>query len=224
MFNVLVVEDNKQVSEVIFEYFEALNYQLDYAATGTLGLNLARKHKFDLIILDVMLPGIDGIAICQTLRAEGNHTPIIMLTARDTNQDILLGLSIGADDYVVKPFDLTLLEARINAVMRRTKTPITQQNELIVGPLKLKTNEHLVFRNEQQIKLNPSCYKILHRLMEQHPNVVSKADIENTLWPDDLPDQDILRKHIYQLRSKIDKGFEQELIITVPKIGYKLNV
>ena len=224
MFNILVVEDNKQVSEVIFEYFEALNYQLDYAATGTLGLNLARKHKFDLIILDVMLPGIDGIAICQTLRAEGNHTPIIMLTARDTNQDILLGLSIGADDYVVKPFDLTLLEARINAVMRRTKTPITQQNELIVGPLKLKTNEHLVFRNEQQIKLNPSCYKILHRLMEQHPNVVSKADIENTLWPDDLPDQDILRKHIYQLRSKIDKGFEQELIITVPKIGYKLNV
>ena len=224
MFNVLVVEDNKQVSEVIFEYFEALNYQLDYAATGTLGLNLARKHKFDLIILDVMLPGIDGIAICQTLRAEGNHTPIIMLTARDTNQDILLGLSIGADDYVVKPFDLTLLEARINAVMRRTKTPITQQNELIVGPLKLKTNEHLVFRNEQQVKLNPSCYKILHRLMEQHPNVVSKADIENTLWPDDLPDQDILRKHIYQLRSKIDKGFEQELIITVPKIGYKLNV
>ena len=108
--------------------------------------------------------------------------------------------------------------------MRRTKTPITQQNELIVGPLKLKTNEHLVFRNEQQVKLNPSCYKILHRLMEQHPNVVSKADIENTLWPDDLPDQDILRKHIYQLRSKIDKGFEQELIITVPKIGYKLNV
>lgn len=224
MLKILLVEDNKQVADIIFEYFEALDYELDYAATGTLGLKLAEQHTFDVIILDVMLPGIDGIGVCQALRANGNDTPIIMLTARDTQQDELLGLSTGADDYIVKPFDLTLLEARVNALHRRAQQRLFSCNELVIGSLKLKRDEHLVYREEQLIKLNPSCYKILLCLMNNYPNVVTKSTIEDVLWPDDLPDQDILRKHIYLLRSNLNQHFKSEMIITIPKVGYKLNV
>ena len=224
MPTILLIEDNKDVAEVIFDYFEALDYQLDYAATGTLGLKLASQQIFDLIILDVMLPGMDGITVCQTLRAQANNTPIIMLTARDTNQDMLLGLSTGADDYIVKPFDLKLLEARINAVLRRTQGQLNTTSNLQVGTLLLNRSEYIVTRENTQIQLNPSCFKILNCLMEHYPNVVPKEQIETTLWPDDLPDQDVLRKHIYQLRTKLNKGFAQEIILTIPKVGYKLDV
>jgi len=224
MLKILLVEDNKQVADIIFDYFEALEYDLDYAATGTLGLKLAEQHAFDVIILDVMLPGIDGIGICQRLRASGNNTPIIMLTARDTHQDELLGFSTGADDYIIKPFDLALLEARINALHRRAQQRVHLRDELIVGPLRLKRDQHLVYREDRLIKLNPSCYKILLCLMSNHPNVVAKSIIEDVLWPDDLPDQDILRKHIYLLRSKLNQHFASEMITTIPKVGYKLNV
>lgn len=224
MLKILLVEDCKQVADIIFEYFEALDYELDYAATGTLGLKLAEQYTFDVIILDVMLPGIDGIGICQTLRANGNNTPIIMLTARDTQQDELLGLSTGADDYIVKPFDLSLLEARVNALYRRANQGRFSNNELAIGPLTLKRDERLVYSEGQPIKLNPSCYKILLCLMDNYPNVVTKPTIEAVLWPDDLPDQDILRKHIYLLRSKLNQYFDSEIIITIPKVGYKLHV
>lgn len=123
---ILLVEDSKAVAEVVYDYFEGTQfegvaYDFDYAPTGSLGFQLAQENRYDCIILDIMLPGMDGISVCKELRALGNDTPIIMLTARDTNQDMLTGLKTGADDYVVKPFDLELLEARIEAVIRRTK-------------------------------------------------------------------------------------------------------
>jgi len=219
---VLLVEDSQEVAEIIYDYFEDTSIELDYAATGTLGLQLAKEQNFDCIILDVMLPGIDGISVCQQLRASGKDTPIIMLTARDTNQDIKLGLNIGADDYLVKPFDIDILEARINSLIRRSagsgfKTSISYG----VLSLDLKTNQ--VWRNKTEIILNPSCFKILKLMVEKSPAIASRSDIEYILWPDGSPDQDILRKHIYQLRSKVDKPFSQELIKTVPKLGYRIT-
>jgi len=219
---VLLVEDSQEVAEIIYDYFEDTSIELDYAATGTLGLQLAKEQNFDCIILDVMLPGIDGISVCQQLRASGKDTPIIMLTARDTNQDIKLGLNIGADDYLVKPFDIEILEARINSLIRRSagsgfKTSISYG----VLSLDLKTNQ--VWRNKTEIILNPSCFKILKLMVEKSPAIASRSDIEYILWPDGSPDQDILRKHIYQLRSKVDKPFSQELIKTVPKLGYRIT-
>lgn len=219
---VLLVEDCQSVAEVIFDYFEDSDIELDYAATGTLGLSLAQSQKFDCIILDIMLPGIDGISLCQQLRAEGNNTPIIMLTARDTSSDMLLGLRQGADDYIVKPFNLELLEARIHSVIRRNSGTgfVTQ---LTCGPITLDINTHQVWRGKQEIKLTPICFKILNVLVKKSPNVVSRQEIEDVLWPDDLPDQDILRKHVYQLRNKVDKPFKENIIETVPKLGYRLG-
>ncbi len=219
---ILLVEDCQSVAEVIFDYFEDSEIELDYAATGTLGLSLAQSQKFDCIILDIMLPGLDGISLCQQLRAEGNNTPIIMLTARDTNSDMLLGLRQGADDYIVKPFNLELLEARIHSVIRRNSGAgfITQ---MTCGPITVDVNTHQVWRGKQEIKLTPICYKILNLLVKKSPSVVSRQEVEYILWADELPDQDILRKHIYQLRNKIDKPFQDNIIETVPKLGYRLR-
>jgi DNA-binding response OmpR family regulator len=219
---ILLVEDCQSVAEVIFDYYENTEIELDYAVTGTLGLSLAQSQKFDCIILDIMLPGIDGISLCQQLRAEGNNTPIIMLTARDTNNDMLLGLRQGADDYIVKPFNLELLEARIHSVIRRNSGRgfITQ---MTCGPITLDVNTHQVWRGKQEVKLTPICFKILNLLVKKSPNVVTRQEIEDVLWSNDLPDQDILRKHVYQLRNKIDKPFEENIIETVPKIGYRVR-
>lgn len=219
---VLLVEDCQSVAEVIFDYFEDSDIELDYAATGTLGLSLAQSQKFDCLILDIMLPGIDGISLCQQLRAEGNNTPIIMLTARDTNNDMLLGLRQGADDYIVKPFNLELLEARIQSVIRRN-SGTGFMSQMTCGPITLDVNTHQVWREKQEIKLTPICFKILNILVKKSPNVVLRQEIEDVLWPDDLPDQDILRKHVYQLRNKMDKPFKENIIETVPKLGYRLG-
>jgi len=218
---ILLVEDNQQVAEVIFDYFEDTNFELDYAATGTLGLKLAQQQRYHCIILDIMLPGIDGITICKALRQSGYDTPIIMLTARDTNQDMLTGLGIGADDYIVKPFDLELLQARIEAVVRRS-TGSGFKKTLTVGEITIELKSHFVSRAGVEISLNPSCFKILKLLCENSPNLVPREDIEAVLWGDEAPDQDVLRKHIYQLRTKVDKPFENDLIITVPKQGYRI--
>lgn len=220
---ILLIEDSQEVAEVIYDYFEDTDFEFDYAATGILGLCLAQQQQFDCIILDIMLPGIDGLSLCSQLRAEGNNTPIIMLTARDTNADMLTGLREGADDYIVKPFDLELLEARIISVTRRSSGS-GFKTHLSCGEIKMDLSSHQVWRDDTEVKLNPSSFKILKLLVEKHPAVATKRDIEDLLWPDDLPDQDILRKHIYQLRAQVDKPFKQEIIKTVPKLGYKLKV
>ncbi len=219
--HILLVEDNREVAEMIFEYLEAENVVLDYAATGTQGLELGLSRSFDCIVLDVMLPGLDGVSVCQQLREAGNNTPIIMLTARDTSQDMLLGLNNGADDYIVKPFELELLLARIQAVVRRS-SGAGFKKVLEVGALSIELSTRRVTRSGVELTLNPSCYSILKLLMESYPNITQRHQIEQALWQDELPEQDVLRKHIYQLRSKVDKPFDNEIIVTAPKLGYKL--
>jgi len=221
MKKLLLVEDAQEVAEVIFDYFEDEPFELDYASTGTQGLQLALNERYDCIVLDIMLPGLDGISVCRQLREMGNNVPIIMLTARDTPQDELAGLQTGADDYIVKPFDLTLLEARIQSVIRRS-SGAGFKKRLECGSLEIDVSTHQVWREGQELQLSPSGFKILRLLMERFPQVVTREELENMLWPDEVPDQDVLRKHIYQLRSKVDKPFVGEVIKTVPKSGYKL--
>lgn len=219
---VLLVEDSKNVAEVIFDYFEDTSIELDYAATGTLGFQLARSNHYDCIVLDLMLPGIDGLKICELLRKEGDDTPIIMLTARDTDSDMLDGFHTGADDYIVKPFNIEVLEARLISLTRR-HSGSGFKTELIHDSLKMNLSTYQVWRENIEIKLSPSCFKILQLLIDKTPNILSRQEIESSLWADDTPDQDVLRKHIYQLRSKIDKPYKNQLIETVPKIGYRLS-
>jgi DNA-binding response OmpR family regulator len=220
---VLLIEDHKNVAEVIFDYFEDSEFELDYAATGTRGLDLASSNNYDCIVLDLMLPGINGLDICKSLRGSGDDTPIIMLTARDTDEDMLLGFDTGADDYLIKPFKVELLEARLISLTRRYSGG-GFKTEYIQGELKLNKATYQVWRSGDEIKLSPSCFKILHILIERYPEVVTREEIEMRLWQDELPMNDLLRKHIYQLRKKVDGAYEKELIETIPKIGYKLNL
>lgn len=219
----LLVEDNKDIAELIFDYFEGNGATLDYAANGNQGLALASQGSYDCIILDIMLPGIDGLSICQMLREQGNNAPIIMLTARDTNEDILHGFHGGADDYVVKPFELEVLEARIAALVRRFGG-IGFQKQHQCGPIRIDVQTRQVFRDHTQLRLNPTCYALLLLLVQHHPTPISREQIEYHIWDDDPPDEDVLRKHIYQLRQIVDKPFAQPLIKTLPKVGYVLEI
>lgn len=218
---ILLIEDNKDIAEVIFEFFELHHHTLDLAMNGIKGYELAKAEFYDVIVLDIMLPGLSGMEVCKKLRQEGVNTPIIMLTARDTNQDILHGFENGADDYLVKPFDLNILAARINAIVKRQKG--MGQKTLQYGDLILDTANHTVSRQDCIFQLNQTLFNILKLLILRAPAVVTRQEIETQIWEDELPDTDTLRTHIYQLRNKIDKPFKHQYLKTIPKVGYQLS-
>ncbi|WP_028865894.1 response regulator transcription factor [Psychromonas aquimarina] len=217
----LLIEDHQDIAGVIFDFFEIKNYTLDYANNGLHGYELASSNHYDLIILDVMLPRMDGFTVCRKLREQGIDTPILMLTARDTREDTLQGFAQGADDYLVKPFDLEILEARIKSLTRR-RVGSTASKTLQFGDLILDLNSHIVSRNDCSFSLNPTLFTILKLMMLKAPNVVSRDEVISALWGDDEPEGNVLRSHIYQLRSQIDKPFKHAYINTVPKVGYQL--
>ncbi|KLV04188.1 chemotaxis protein CheY [Photobacterium aquae] len=217
----LLVEDHQDIAGVIFDFFEIKGHALDYASNGVHGLELASSNHYDLIILDVMLPKMDGFTVCKLLREQGNDTPILMLTARDTREDTLEGFATGADDYLVKPFDLDILEARIKALTRR-RSGETAQTSLHFGDLTLDLNTHTAQREGCTFTLNPTLFKILKLLITRSPKVVTKEELVSSLWDDEEPEGNVLRSHIYQLRSIIDKPFKQAYIRTIPKVGYQL--
>ncbi len=220
---VLIIEDHKDIAEMLYDYFEQRDYELDYASDGRVGFNLASQNEYDIILLDLMLPEIDGLDVCRKLRLEsGVQTPILMLTARDTLQDKVAGLEIGADDYLVKPFEILELEARIKALMRR-KGNLTRNEVLEVEDLVLNTGTYEVTRSGQDIYLSPIGLKILTILMKETPKVVSRSQLEHEIWGDILPDSDTLRSHMYNLRKQIDKPFDKPLLQTIQSRGYKIG-
>lgn len=220
---VLIIEDHKDIAEMLYDYFERRDYDLDYASDGRMGFNLANQNEYDIILLDLMLPQMDGLEVCKKLREESKvYTPIMMMTARDTLEDKVAGLDMGADDYLVKPFEILELEARIKALMRR-KGQIAQQEVLSVGDLELDTGTLEVKRSEQQIYLSPIGLKILTILMKESPKVVSRNQLEHEIWGDILPDSDTLRSHMYNLRKQIDKPFDQALLQTIQSRGYRIG-
>jgi DNA-binding response OmpR family regulator len=221
MLKLLLIEDHREIANIIFEYLEMKGHSLDWAADGIHGLNLAHKGHYDVIVLDIMLPHLDGLSVCRQLRDEGNDTPILMLTARDQNEDILAGYEHGTDGYLVKPFDLKVLEARIHALHRRHMGSMALKN-LEFGALKLDVANHIVHREGLEIQLNKTLFIILKTLMLRAPDVTTREELISEIWDDDEPDHDVLRSHIYLLRSHIDKPFDYSYIRTVPKVGYQL--
>ncbi len=221
---ILIVEDHRDIAEMMYDYFERRDYELDYASDGRMGFNLANQNDYDVILLDLMLPEMDGIEICRRLREDSKvSTPILMLTARDTLEDKVKGLEIGADDYLVKPFEILELEARIKALVRR-KGQITKRETLEVGDLLLDTGTLEVKRGGQSIYLSPIGLKILTILMRESPKVVTRSQLEHEIWGDILPDSDTLRSHMYNLRKQIDKPFNQEpLLQTIQSRGYRIG-
>ena len=218
---ILVIEDNRDILANILDYLELKGFTLDCAQDGLSGMHLALTQPYDLIVLDIMLPGMDGYQLCQKLRQEAdNNTPIIMLTARDALDDRLKGLHAGADDYLVKPFALSELVARIEAVLRRS--PGANKRVLEVADLRYDLETLEVSRAGQPLKLNPIGLKLLATLMQRSPAVVRREALEEALWGDDIPDSDSLRSHIHQLRQSIDKPFAITLLHTVHGVGFRL--
>lgn len=219
---VLLIEDHQDIAEMVFAWFENRGYTVDYAADGVTGLHLAVTQDFDAIILDLMLPGLDGLQLCEKLRAEGRRsTPVLMLTARDTLEDKVSGLEVGADDYLIKPFEMRELEARIRALIRRQRGTVSPET-FQVADLVLDTGTLRVTRDGKDIQLSPIGLKILTVLMRAAPRVVSRADIERKVWGDILPDSDTLRSHLYNLRKQVDKPFDKALVHTVQGAGFRL--
>ena len=222
MASILLVEDHHDIAEMVCNYLEQHGHEVDYAADGLGGLHLAVTGDFDAIVLDLMLPGLDGIEICRKLREEaGITTPILMLTARDTLEDKVAGLDAGADDYLVKPFEIEELDARLRALVRRAGGQ-TVAETLGVADLTVDTGTMEVRRAGQIVNTTPIGLKLLIALMKASPKVVSRRELERAVWGDILPDSDALRSHLYNLRKAIDKPFPEALLHTVAGVGYRL--
>ena len=219
---ILLIEDHRDIAEMAGGFLERRGFSLDYAADGTTGLHLAMSNNYDVVILDLMLPGMDGLEVCRRLRQEGKKsTPVLMLTARDTLDDKLVGLEAGADDYLVKPFEIRELEVRLRALIRRERRQVSAEI-LKVGDLVLDPATLRLTRGGQELAISPIGLKLLSILMRESPRVVSRRDIEREVWGDLLPDSDTLRSHLYNLRKTIDKPFEKSLLHTVHSAGYRL--
>ena len=219
---VLLVEDNRNISEMVGEYLERKGFGVDYASNGSDGLRLATEGSYDVIVLDLMLPRMDGLEVCRRLRNEAKKsTPVLMLTARDTLDDKVRGLEVGADDYLVKPFAIQELEARIRALIRRDRRQVSAE-VLEVADLVLDTATLRATRAGQELQLSPIALRLLTILMRESPRVVSRRDIEREIWGDGLPDSDTLRSHLYNLRKIIDKPFKSQLLHTIHSAGYRL--
>lgn len=220
--SLLLVEDNKDIAEMIGGYLERNGYTVDYAGDGVTGLHLAVANTFDAIILDIMLPAMDGLDVCKKLRTDGKKaTPVLMLTARDTLEDKVAGLDAGADDYLVKPFAIQELEARVRALIRRERRSVSAETYQ-VADLSLDTATLRLKRGGKELNISPIGMKLLTILMRESPRVVKRQDIEREIWGDVLPDSDTLRSHLYNLRKVIDKPFDKQLLHTIHGSGYKL--
>ena len=218
---VLVVEDNRNLVANLFEYFDARGYTLDAAPDGPTGLHLAVTVDFDAIVLDWMLPRMDGREVLSRMREAGRDTPVIMLTARDELPDKIAGFRAGADDYVTKPFHLPELEVRLEALVSRARGR-GRNKVLQVGDLKLDMGTLEATRGGRSLHLYPACRKLLEVLMQASPAAVTRERLEHALWGDDPPDGDMLRSHIYELRRSVDGPFPVKLIQTLPRVGYRI--
>lgn len=220
---VLLIEDHRDIAEMVYDYLEGKGYMVDYAADGLAGLQLATDNEYDVLVLDLMLPGLDGIDLCRKLREEARKDfPILMLTARDTLDDKLVGLDAGADDYLVKPFEIREMEARIRALLRRHRGAVTDE-VYEVSDLRFDSGSLQVTRGGQTVSVPPIGLKLLTVLMRESPKVVTRQQLEREVWGDLLPDSDTLRSHLYSLRKAIDKPFPKPLLHTIPGSGYRLS-
>ncbi len=199
-------------------------HAVDLVHEGNEGFDLASSDTYDLIVLDVMLPGMDGFEICRQLREDEVNTPVLMLTARDAVQDRVAGLNVGADDYLVKPFAMEEFLARVNALLRRREHSMVMSSELRVGDLVLDLVRHEVRRAERMIELTAKEFALLEYLMRNPGQVLTRTQITDRVWRYDLDAlSNVVDTYIHYLRDKIDRGFAHSLIKTVRGVGYKIE-
>jgi DNA-binding response OmpR family regulator len=217
----LIIEDNRSIAANLTDFLTARGHVVDLAGDGIGGLHLALVNDYDAILLDLMLPGMDGLTLCRKLRDEPGHPPVLILTARDSLDDKLLGLEAGADDYMVKPYALREVEARLRTITRR-RQPQGHARKLRVADLTYDMETYRVTRGDRAIDLPPISLKLLELLMRASPKVVSREELESTVWGDQPPDSDALKAHLHVMRNAIDKSFERPLLRTVRGVGNQL--
>jgi DNA-binding response OmpR family regulator len=218
----LVVEDEKRMADLLRKGLQEEGYAVTVASDGTTAVEMAEANQFELILLDLMLPGMDGFQVAQRLRREGNRVPILMLTARDATTDIVQGLDLGADDYLTKPFSFEVLLARIRAMLRRG--PASQSVKLRVGDLELDPGSHEVTRGSQMVNLTRTEFSLLEYLMRRQGQVIPRDTLIEAVWGYDRNiESNTLDAFIRLLRSKVEGDGGPRLIHTVRGIGYVIR-
>lgn len=218
----LVVEDQKDLNEIIVRKLTGEHYSVDACYTGDDALDFIRCAEYDGIILDIMLPGITGIGVLREMRASGNNTPVLLLTAMDTVEDRVTGLDAGADDYLVKPFDFNELMARVRAIVRRGGE--RAGNVMTSGDLTLDSASRTVTRGGQEIRLTAREFDILEYLMQNQGRVLSRDKLSNHIWNYDYDGgSNVIDVYMYHLRRKIDRDFDEKKIQTVKGAGYMIK-
>jgi two-component system OmpR family response regulator len=221
---ILLIEDDSSVADFIVRGFREAGHNIDHADDGKDGLFLATTESYDVMIVDRMLPGVDGLSIIRTLRASEETTPILILSALGQVDDRVKGLQAGGDDYLVKPFAFSELEARIEALMRRSQGAQSAETKLSVGDLKMDLLAREVRRGSELITLQPRDFQLLEYLMRHAGQVVTRTMLLESVWDYHFdPQTNVIDVHISRLRAKIDKGFPQSLIHTVRGAGYKID-
>lgn len=219
----LFIEDNRDILANLYQYFEALGYKVDSATDGLSGLALAASEEFDVIVLDLRLPRLDGLDVCRQLRqVHHRHTPVLMLTARSSLEEKIDGFDSGADDYMLKPFELPELDARLKALVRRARGP--QPVTLGYADVVLDLDMREARRAGRRVELSPIGFRMLALLLKAAPKLVSKAEMEREIWGNSPPETDALRSHVYALRQAIDKPYQVPLLHTLHGVGYRLSL
>ncbi len=220
---ILIIEDDATIAANLYDFLESRGHAVDAAADGVTGLHLAISQTFDAIVLDLGLPGIDGLTLTKKLRGEAHvETPILMLTARDTLDDKLEGFSRGADDYLVKPFSLKEVEARLLSMNRRSSGRIAPRT-LEAGALSMDPKTMAVRFAGNDVKLPPKCLRILELLMREPGRVISREEIERLVWGESQETSDTLRSHLHTLRRALTAAGGHDPVETLHGIGYRLR-
>ena len=218
---ILVVEDHPTIARQIVGFLEGLKWQTDHAATGALAIGLATREAYDVVLLDLNLPDLDGLEVCRAIKARApRNVPVLMLTARDAFEDKARGFNEGADYYLTKPFDLRELALRCEALARRGQLRVDQ--EMRVGPLTLLSREKRALHDGAPLALTLVGFRILSMLCGAYPQAVSRSALMHELWGANPPDSDALKSHIYALRKQLELAGAGNMITTIPQLGYRL--
>ncbi|QQX78755.1 response regulator transcription factor [Shewanella sp. KX20019] len=220
MIRVLLVEDDRDLAETLLQLMQLAQMQPDHASNGKAGLTLSRVNDYDVLIVDVGLPQLNGFELCRQLRTDGIDTPVLFLTAYRSIDNKLEGFDAGGDDYLAKPFDNRELIARVTALAGRRSS---QVKRLAVADLVMDCDNVIVFYRQEQLELSPTCYTLLETLMRASPAVVSRATLENALWGDEPPNSNVLKAHLYYLRRELTKVDAAELLQTLTGKGWALR-
>jgi DNA-binding response OmpR family regulator len=220
MIRALLIEDDFDLANTVVDFLSIENIECDHASNGISGLNFIEENHYDIVLLDLNLPRLDGISVCQSVRKKGFDIPILMLTARDQLKDKVAGFDAGTDDYLIKPFELEELVVRVKALSRRRSG---QAQILKCGDLEMNLAEKSVTRNKLAIKLSPTGWQLLETLLRASPNPVPRTELEHSIWGDDIPDSNSLKVHIFHLRKNIDTPFDKALIHTIAGHGFALK-